>query len=133
MRGALGNERGKLGIRELLEPALEGRMLGEHRLQLLAVANLDYAPAAAAKNLVEPLEHAVSAGRVEALAFVVDDPPQVLNVVLRALDDRFVDIAFVELGVADEGDEAAAGPLARPAPGRKLIHAEAAGAVERDA
>jgi hypothetical protein len=54
---------------------------------------------------------------VEALAVVVDDPPQVADVVLRALDDRLVDIAFVELGVADQRDEAAAVLLVEPAVG----------------
>jgi hypothetical protein len=56
------------------------------------------------EDLVEPLEHAVGARRVEALAVVVDDPPQVADLVLRALDDRFVDFAFVVLGVADLGE-----------------------------
>ena len=89
----------------------------ERGLQLLAVAQLDHAPAAASEDLVEPLEHAVGAGRVEALAVVVDDPPQVADVVLGALDDRFVDIALVELGVADQRDEAAAVALVEPAVG----------------
>ena len=84
------------------------------RLQPLAVAQLDHAPAAASEDLVEALEHPVGAGRVEALAVIVDDPPQVADVVLRALDDRFVDIAFVELGIADQRDKAAA-VLPRPA------------------
>ena len=80
----------------------------------LPVAKLDHAPAAASEDVVETLEHAVGAGRVEALAIVVDDPPQVADIVLRALDDRFVDIALVELGVADQRDEAAAILLVHP-------------------
>src|SRR5690242_20869611 len=83
-------------------------MLVERDLQAFAVLDLDDTPAAAAENLVEALEHAVRAGRVEALAVVVDDPPQVADVVLVALDQGFVDVAFVELGIADQGDEAAA-------------------------
>ena len=78
----------------------------ERRLQAFAVAQLDDAPAAASEEFVEALEHAVGAGRVETLAVVVDDPPQVADVVLRAFDDRLVDITFVELGVADQRDEA---------------------------
>ena len=96
-------------------------MLVERGLQPLAVAQLDDAPAAASENLVEPLEHAVGAGRVEALAVVVDDPPQVADVVLVALDQRFVDIAFVELGIADQRDEAAAVLLVQPAVGGEII------------
>src|SRR5689334_25184573 len=74
-RSALVVERRQLGIRQLLEPALQSRVRVERRLQLLSVAKLDHAPAAAPKNLVEALEHAVCAGRVQALAVVVDDPP----------------------------------------------------------
>src|SRR4029079_6034293 len=93
---------------QLLEPGLEVLVPVERRLKALAVAQLDDTPAAAPENLVEALEHPVGAGRVEALAVVVDDPPQVADVVLGALDDRLVDIAFVELGVADQRNEAAA-------------------------
>src|SRR5215213_3054082 len=98
-------ERGKLGIRQPLEPALELRIGIQSRLKLLAVAQLDDAPAAGAEDLVEALEHAVRARRVEALAVVVDDPPQVADVVLVALDQRFIDVALVELRIADEGDK----------------------------
>src|SRR3954451_9699414 len=89
--------------------------------QALAVAKLDDAPAAAAENLVEALEHAVGAGRVEALAVIVDDPPQVADVVLGALDYRFVDIALIELGVTDQRDEAPAAGLVHLAVGGEVI------------
>src|SRR6185369_15783866 len=118
---ALIVERRQLGIRKRLEPSLQRRMLVDRRLQLLAVAKLDDAPAAASEDLVEPLEHAVGAGRVEALAVVVDDPPQVADVVLRTLDDRFVDIALIELGIADQRDEAAAVLVVEPAVGGQVI------------
>ena len=81
-RAALVVERRQVGVGQRLEPALQLRILVERGLQPLAVAQLDHAPAAASENLVEPLEHAVGAGRVEALAVVVDDPPQVADVVL---------------------------------------------------
>ena len=105
---ALIMERGKLRIGQLLEPALELRIGIQRRPELLAVAQLNDAPAAGAEDFVEALEHAVRARRVEALAVVVDDPPQVSDVMLLALDQRLVDVAFVELGIADERDEAAA-------------------------
>ena len=41
---------------------------------------------------------------VEALPVVVDDPPDVADVVLRALEHRLEDVALVELGVADDRD-----------------------------
>src|SRR5437660_1272482 len=72
--------------------------------QFAVLQRLD-APAAARENLVEAADHAVGGRRVEALAVVVDDPPQVADVVLVALDQRLVDIALVELGVADQRDE----------------------------
>ena len=102
-------------------------------LQLLAVAQLDHAPAAASEDLVETLEHAVGAGRVEALAVVVDDPPQVADVVLGALDDGFVDVALVELGIADQRDEAAAVCLVHPAVGGQIILHQAGEGGDRDA
>ncbi len=87
-------------------------------------------PAAARENLVEALEHAVGAGRVEALAVVVDDPPQVAHVVLGAFDQRLVDVALVELGIADQSDEAAAVLIVHPAVGGQIILDEAG--EERD-
>jgi hypothetical protein len=41
---------------------------------------------------------------IKALAVVVDDPPHIPDVVLPAFEHRFEDVAFVELGVAHEGD-----------------------------
>ena len=45
--------------------------------------------------------------RIEALAVVVDDPPQIADVVLPAFQQRLVDVAFVEFGIAGDGDVAA--------------------------
>src|SRR5262249_21358607 len=53
--------------------------------------------------------------RVEALAVVIDDPPAIAQALLPAFEDRLEDVAFVELGVADEGDHAALGLLQAPA------------------
>src|SRR5206468_4158983 len=104
-----------------LEPVLERIVAIQRGREPLAVAKLDDPPAAASEDFVEPLEHAVGAGRVEALAVVVDDPPQVADVVLGALDDRFVDIALVELGVADQRVEAAAVLFVEPAMGGEIV------------
>ena len=101
-------------------------------MQPLAIAKLDHAPAAAFENLVEPLEHAVSADRIEALAVVVDDPPQIAHVVLRAFDQRFVDIALVELCVTDQRDKAAAVLLVQRAVGGEIILDEAGEERDRD-
>src|SRR3954465_2412121 len=93
----------------------------ERRGETLAIAQLDDAPAAAPENLVEAFEHAVGAGRIETLAVVVDDPPQIAGVVLGALDQRLIDVALVELGVADQGDEAAAVLVVHSAVGGEVI------------
>ena len=129
-RAALVMKRGQLGVGQRLEPALERGMVGEHAAELLAIAQLDHAPAAAFEDFVETLEHAVGAGRVEALAVVVDDPPQVPDVVLGALDDRFVDVALVELGIADQRDEAAAVGFVHPAVrGQIILHQAGEGVI----
>ena len=112
---ALIMERRQDCIGKGIEPRLERRFQRQRSTQLLAVFELDHAPAAGAENLVEALEHLVGADRVEALAVVIEDPPQVADVMLGALDQRFVNIAFVEFGVADQSDEAAAIPIFHPA------------------
>ena len=43
---------------------------------------------------------------VEALAVDVDDPHDVAEALQRGVGDGLPDVALVELGVADEGDEA---------------------------
>ena len=53
------------------------------------------------------VEQPVADDRVEALAVVVDHPPAVAEVVLPAFEQRLVDVALVELGVADQRDHAA--------------------------
>ncbi len=131
-RAALVMKRRKLRVRQLLKPAFDRRIAVERAAESLAVAQLDHAPAATSENLVEALEHAVGAGRIEALAIVVDDPPQVADIVLRALDDRFIDIAFVELGITDQRDEAAAVGLVEPAVRAEIILHEAGEEGDRD-
>ncbi len=61
-------------------------------------------PVHAAEDAVEPKEQAVGDHRIEALAVVVDDPPDIPDVVLPRFEHRLEDIAFVELRVAGEGN-----------------------------
>ena len=49
---------------------------------------------------------------VEALAVEVDDPDHVAEALERRVGDGLPHVALVELGVADEGDEAGVGPVA---------------------
>ena len=81
--------------------------LGEGRLQQLAVLQRDHAPADQLEHLADPAEQAVVDHAVEALAIVVDHPPQVPHVVLPAFEQRLEDVALVELGVADQRHHAA--------------------------
>ena len=84
-RGAALVEQGRgVGVGKIVEPVADRGMLGQRGGQLLAVAKLDRPPAATGENLVEPLEHAVGRGRVEALAVIVDDPPAIADVMLVA-------------------------------------------------
>ena len=91
--------------------------LGEGRLQELAVLQGDDAPADQLEHLADAAEQPVVDDAVEALAVVVDHPPEVPHVVLPAFEQRLEDVALVELGVADERHHAAGRALCRrPAP-----------------
>ena len=80
---------------------------GEGRLQQPAVFQGDDAPAHHLEHGVDAAEQPVGDHRVEALAVVVDDPPQIADVVLPAFEQRLEDVALVELGVAGERDHPA--------------------------
>ena len=86
--------------------------LGEGCFQKLAVLQGDDAPADQLEHLADAAEQAVVDHAVEALAIVVDHPPQVPHVVLPAFEQRLEDVALVELGVADQRHHAAGRPLA---------------------
>ena len=73
----------------------------------LAVLQGHDVPAHRAEGAVDPLEEPVLDHAVEALAVVVDDPPDVADVVLPAFEEGLEDIPLVELGVADQRDHPA--------------------------
>jgi hypothetical protein len=81
--------------------------LREGRFQLLAVFQRDDAPAHHLEQLVDALEQPVADDGVQALAVVVDDPPQIAHVVLPAFEQGLEDVALVELGVAHQRHHAA--------------------------
>ena len=80
---------------------------GEGGLQQPPVFEGDDAPADHLEQRVDPPEQPVGDHRVEALAVVVDDPPEIAHVVLPAFEQRLEDVALVELGVAGERDHPA--------------------------
>ena len=70
-------------------------------------------PAHRAEQAVDPQEEPVLDHAVEALPVVVDDPPDIADVVLPAFEQGLEDVAFVELGVAGQGDHPAGGLVGR--------------------
>ena len=70
---------------------------------------------------------------VEALAVVVDDPPAAPDVVLVALDQRLVDVALVELGIAHEGNHPAGVGRREAAVGDEIVLNEAGEEGDGDA
>ena len=80
---------------------------GEGGLQQPPVFEGDDAPADHLEHRVDAAEQPIGDDRVEALAVVVDDPPQIADIVLPAFEQRLEDVALVEFGVAGKRDHAA--------------------------
>ena len=79
--------------------------------QQAAVLENLHPPVEVAEDGLEPIREALHHHRVETLAVVVDDPPDVADIVLPRFHQRLEDVALVELGVARDGDHAARGLL----------------------
>ena len=77
------------------------------RFQQPAVFERDDAPAHHLEHRVDAAEQTIGHHRVEALAVVIDHPPQIADVMLPAFEQRLEDVALVELGVAGERDHPA--------------------------
>ncbi len=90
---------------------------GEGGLEQRAIFEDPDLPSHRLEQLGNPFIEAFPDHRVEALAVVVDDPPAILQTVLPAFQQTFEDVAFVQFGVADDGDHAAV----RPLPAAQLI------------
>ena len=115
---ALEGQRRVEVVRTVVDPLAQRRAigLGERRLQQLAVLERDDLPADRAEEVLDLGEQALGYDAIEALAVVVDHPPDVADVVLPALEQRLEHVAFVELGVADERDHAPFGLVRRQQP-----------------
>ena len=105
-------------VRTVVDPLPQRRAigLGERRLQQLAVLERDHLPADRAEEVLDLGEQALGHDPIEALAVVVDHPPDVADVVLPALEQRLEHVALVELGVADQRDHAPLGLVRRQQP-----------------
>ena len=78
----------------------------ERSLQLRAVLRLDDVPPRRGEVVHQLLDLLVRDDPVEALAVGVDDPHHVAEPLESRVRDRFPHVAFVQLGVAGECDEA---------------------------
>ena len=114
-RAALEDQRRVERVGAVVDPVPQvlAAGLGERRLQQLAVLQRDDPPADQLEHLVDAAEQPVVHDAVEALAVVVDHPPEVPDVVLPAFEQRLEDVALVELGVADQRDHAAGRAIGR--------------------
>src|SRR5581483_5696057 len=103
-RAALEDKRRVKRVRAVIDPLPEmlAVRLRERRLQELAVLQGHDAPADQLEHLADAAEQPVVDDAVEALAVVVDHPPEIAHVVLPAFEQRLEDIALVQLGIADE-------------------------------
>src|SRR3954452_12858512 len=97
------SERGVKGIRARVDPVLErlATRLCKRSLQPLAVFQRDDTPAHALEYSIDAGEQPVRNDAVEALAVIVDHPPDIVQVVLPAFQQRLEDVALVQLGIAD--------------------------------
>ena len=118
---SLEGERAVELVRAVVDP-LPQRSAAELReggLLAVAVFQDHHLPAHRLEEILDLLEQAVRDHAVQALAVVVDDPPEVAHVVLPAFEQRLEDVALVELRVAHDGDHAAG----RARLGRELVEA----------
>ena len=118
---ALEGERAVELVGTVVDPLAErlAAGLGEGGLLAAAVLQDHHLPADRQEEVLDLLEQAVGDHTVEALAVIVDDPPEVPHVVLPALQQRLEDVALVELGIAHDRDHAAGRALV----GRELVEA----------
>ena len=93
----------------------------EGTLQQLAVLDENDLPAKVLEQAGDLHEQAVGHHRVEALPVVIDHPPGVGQPVLPVFEQRLVNVAFVDLGVAHQGDHPTLGPFGFPALGMHVI------------
>ena len=86
----------------------------------MAIFDGDHLPAHGGENIVDTFAQTLGDNAVQALPVVIDHPPGVAQVMFPALQQGFVDIAFVELAVTDQSDHAALGAMA-PIAGVKIV------------
>ena len=134
-RAALEHQRRVELVRAAVDPLPQGLAAGlaERGLLQRAVFQDHHVPAEVLEQLLVALPQALAHHGVEALAVVVDDPPAIAQALLPAFEDGLEDVALVELGVADQRDHAAFGPVEAPAVGAHVVLGERREQCLRDA
>jgi hypothetical protein len=109
-------------VRAVVDPLAQDLAagLGEGGLQLLAVLDRDDGPAHGTEELLDLGEQLLRHDAIQALAVVVDHPPEIADVVFPALEQGLEDVALVELGVADDRHH----PPGRPILGDEPVQAD---------
>ncbi len=121
--GALEAQRRIEAVVACIDP-VEDRLtarLRAQRLQALAVFHRDDAPAHVLEHGGELAGQRRGDHGVQALPVVVDHPPGVPEVMLPPFDQRLVDVALVQLRIADQRDHAPLRPVAAPAMGADVV------------
>ena len=120
---ALKHQRGVELIWAIVDPLPQALAAGlaESLLQERAVFEDHDVPAEGREQLLIACPQALADDGVEALAVVVDDPPAIAQTMLPAFEDRLEDIAFVQLGIADQRNHPAFRSLEPPAVGADIV------------
>ena len=108
---ALIRQRRVRGVGAVIDPRPQrvAAAQGERLLEPFPVLQGHHPPLHRLEHGVETVEEPVGDDRVEALAVVVDDPPDVGHIVLPRFEQRFEDVPLVEFRVAGERDHASRG------------------------
>ena len=75
-------------------------------MKFLAILEHDDAPSHRPEHAVNAVKQPIRYDAVQALAVVIDDPPDVSHVVLPALEKSFKNIALIQFRVADQRNQA---------------------------
>src|SRR4029077_458978 len=113
---ALEHERGVELVRAIVDPLAQSLATGfaERLVEQRTVFENDHIPAEGLEQRLIARPQAFADHGVEALAIVVDDPPAIAQALFPTFEDGLEDIAFVELGIADQRNHATFGSLQAP-------------------
>ena len=108
-RAALKDQCGVKGIGARVDPLLQCAAAGflEGGALQQSILELHHAPAKGREDRLDAAPQTFAHDAVEALPVVVDQPPDISQIVFPALLQGFVNIAFVEFGVANQGHHSA--------------------------